>query len=1171
MRWIADGRMLYAPSDLINYMESDFVSWMDRLYKLFPDQFQPDESDDNTKILQAHGDRHEREFLSLLASEGKDICEIVIDGNALESTLDAMRAGREVIYQGVLALEPFEGRSDFLVRCDGVQSIFGNYAYEVWDTKLARKPKPYFIIQLCSYAEMLQHTQGVLPSEIAVVLGNKQIQKFRTADYFNFYSSLKEAFLNFQNNFDAEQMPQEIKLPVYSRWNSHGEDILEKRDDLIRVANIRKSQINKLKAAGITAMKALAGTEKQHIAKMLPSTFAALKQQARLQVESAGLSKPLFELLPANELDIRTGLVLLPPPSSADVFFDMEGYPHLEGGLEYLFGATYLDQHGEPQFIDWWAHNREEERLAFENFIDWISQRFQQNPAMHVYHYASYEVSAMRRLMGRHGTREAQLDHLLRNEVFVDLYQLVRQSLRVGEPSYSIKNIEHLYMEKRSGAVAKATDSVVYYERWLENEEDTDWKHSRTLKAIRDYNKDDCDSTWLLAKWLWQLQTDNGIKFIPRGPQCGSKVDEEIEGEVQLPASPSKQKGSGTKQIAESLMLEMLAEVPPGASEERWRLHQLLAWLLCFHDREYKPVYWARFDRHNMTEEQLIDDLDCLGALQSDDTCTWKQKAPGNRSRSFQYEFSFDPNQDTKIAETNDVLFAHDLSVTATVVKLDRDAGRVVLKLGSTKEEPPRRLSIIPKDFAGERSIADSILRVVFQWRLSGQLPQAIEDFLRRRQPRIKGHTKGTALVPDDANSEKIAEVVAALDRSTLSIQGPPGSGKTYTGSVVIEHLLSKGFKVGITSNSHAAIEQLMGKTLQRCSDSGVTAHAVKIGGNQVEGQVTWKRSARDLFEGQHSQYNLIGGTAFAFANPLACDTVDFLFVDEAGQVSIANLVGVSPCTKNIVLLGDQMQLDQPIQGSHPGESGLSTLDYLLGDNATVAPEMGVFLGTTRRMRPEICSVVSEMVYENRLHSHSDTLARALVGPDKPRHLRKDNGILFLPVEHDGNTQGSAEEAAVVAEVIDELLQCRFADGTNEPRNLTMADILVVAPYNMQVRLIQKYCPDVRAGSVDKFQGQEAPVLILSMCTSDGGASPRGIDFVFSRNRLNVALSRAQCLAIVIGNPNLAMTHCSTIKQMQLVNFFCRIKQEGIDSNSDRDTTVPTGLLVPPQAYVRIE
>lgn len=1146
MRWIANGRMLYSPSDLINFMESDFVSWMDQLHRLFPDQAEPDEADESVKILQAHGDRHERDFLASLIAEGRDVFDVPLNSDAIAATTEAMRQGREIIYQGVLALAPFEGRSDFLVRRDGMVSNYGDYGYEVWDTKLARKPKPYFIIQLCCYAEMLCATQGVLPQEIAIVLGTKETHTFRTEDYFYYYTSLKEAFLQFQNDFDANLPPSHIELPSFSRWHTHGQKMLEERDSLARVANIRRIQMAKLEKAGIETMTSLATSMDMHIPKMSPTTFQTLKQQARLQIESIGLHRPKYEVIPPDKLDDRTGLGLLPPASRLDIFFDMEGYPHIEGGLEYLFGASYLENDS-LKFTDWWAHDRAEEKKAFEDFIDWTIARWKDDPGMHVYHYASYEVSAMRRLMGRYGTRETEVDDLLRNEIFVDLYQIVRQSLRVGEPSYSIKNIEHLYMDARSGAVSKATDSVVFYERWLEAGDSKDWATSSILEDIRNYNKDDCDSTVKLAQWLWQLQRTEGIQYINKREQCG--YFPRTEGGTEEDPSVDDKSGSGvaqgTKARASALALEMLSQVPSDPAEFEtgdWWLHQLLAWLLCFHDREYKPVYWKRFDRHSMTEEQLSDDIDCLGGLQR--AGRWAEKTPGNRARSLQFEYAFDPAQETKLAVGSKILFAHDLSANGEIVEFDRDTGRVFIKTSEKKAHPPERASIIPKDFAGERSIADSILRTVETWCADKVLPVALEDFLLRRQPRITGQATGSRIVSDDAEPAEIARVVERLDNSTLSIQGPPGSGKTYTAAFVIAHLLANNYRVGITSNSHAAIEQLMKKVAERCVIENVNFDGVKIGGQQPHSAVQMASSARDLFQNHPGKFNLIGGTAYAFSNADSVNAVDYLFVDEAGQVSVANLVGVSPSTRNIVLLGDQMQLDQPIQGFHPGDSGMSTLEYLLQDSATVPPDMGIFLGTTRRMRPEICQLISSIVYESRLQSHPDTLSRTLIKPGSSRLLTKSEGIIFTPVTHFGNTQGSLEEVETISRLIEELLQCTFLSDEGQ-RSLTIEDILIVAPYNMQVRLLQKAWDGAAVGSVDKFQGQEAPVVILSMCTSDGASSPRGIEFIFSQNRLNVAISRAQCLAIVVGNPDLQRASCNTITQIKLANFFCKIAQEG--------------------------
>jgi uncharacterized protein len=293
--------------------------------------------------------------------------------------------------------------------------------------------------------------------------------------------------------------------------------------------------------------------------------------------------------------------------------------------------------------------------------------------------------------------------------------------------------------------------------------------------------------------------------------------------------------------------------------------------------------------------------------------------------------------------------------------------------------------------------------------------------------------------------------------------------------------------------------------------------------------------------------HQLIGGTAWPFSAAPAVDILDYLFVDEAGQVSIANLMGMSPSAKNIVLIGDQMQLSQPTQGAHPGDSGRSTLDYLLDGIATIPDDRGIFLPTTWRMRPEICQFISESVYDSRLKSEAVASDRHIVLPNSGniRFIRKSEGLVFIPVEHEGNSQGSDEEVAVIREVVGELQQCDYVNEKKQRKNINPAEILVIAPYNLQVRLLKRALgPRARVGTIDKFQGQEAVAVIISMCASAPDASPRGLDFLLDKNRLNVAISRAQCLAIIVGHPSLGRGRCTTLRQMNLSNLFCRAVAE---------------------------
>ncbi len=289
----------------------------------------------------------------------------------------------------------------------------------------------------------------------------------------------------------------------------------------------------------------------------------------------------------------------------------------------------------------------------------------------------------------------------------------------------------------------------------------------------------------------------------------------------------------------------------------------------------------------------------------------------------------------------------------------------------------------------------------------------------------------------------------------------------------------------------------------------------------------------------------LVAGTAWLFTKEEFDQTFDYLFIDEAGQVSLANLVAMGTCARNVVLLGDPMQLGQPTQGVHPGHSGESGLEYLLDGRATVPPDRGIFLPTTWRMAPDVCRFISDAVYEGRLQPEEANENQKLVLNKKADPILIETGIRFLPLAHAGNSQKSPEEAGRIRALYDNLLLQHFIDKYGKKHRIGPADILVVAPYNMQVNLLRQTLPEgARVGTVDKFQGQEAPVVIVSMATSSEEYLPRDIGFLFSKNRLNVAISRAQCLAVVVASPDLLTVKCNTVEQMALVNLLCWVAEE---------------------------
>jgi predicted RecB family nuclease len=1127
----------YAPGDLIEFFGSPFASWMSRLSCDDSGQGQPDPEPTLLASLAARGQEHEQRVTIQFREAGQTVCAIPSTGERLLLTARAMQSGQAVIYQGTLTDGTFLGIPDFLVRVEGASTL-GNYHYEVWDAKLTRSAQPEFLLQLCCYADLLETIQGVRPRYVSLVLGDRTRSSFRTDDYFYYYRRLKAAFLTWMDEFDPQQPPLPETGGNYGQWSTVAHARLAEVDHLSRVANITSGQIRKLTAAGIHTLTVLATTTHSHIPKLDNAVFLRLQEQARLQLMSPQTGPPQYRLHTPTPPEARRGLALLPPASPFDVYFDLEGYPLIEGGLEYLFGATTVER-GLPQFHDWWAHDQDEEQRAFEHFMDWVFARWQANPTLHIYHYATYEVTAVRKLMGRYGTREEMVDTLLRNEVFVDLYAIIRNGLRVGTADYSLKSLEHLYRPPRAGDVTTAGESMKFYDQWLASGEPRRWQDSPTLQAIREYNRDDCESTWQLAEWLRARQQEVGIGWVP--PRARAEEPAPNDGRAKEP-SPQQQ-----------LAATLLEQIPPSAAgtqedTERWRVQALLAHVIEFHRREDKPMWWAMFDRQTMTEEELVEDLSCLGGLRR------LSRPPVRIKQSMGFWYAFDAEQETKLDAGSACFFAHDLDMRTEIHFVDRERGQVCLKFGPKKMQqfphgaPPDRLSLIPDEHVAATVIANSILQTATAWLEHQHLPPALEDFLRRRRPRIRQH-QGGPIVPHDGDVQKeVCRVLSALERTTLCIQGPPGTGKTTVAAHAILALLAQGKRIGVVANSHAAILNVLSK----CHEIDGALSCLKIGGPADAALFSTYPGAEyaenlRVARSRLSQVALIGGSAWVFSDPTLRESLDYLVVDEAGQVSVANLIGMAPAARNLVLIGDQMQLGQPIQGGHPGESGQSILDYLLQGQATIPEEMGVFLGTTWRLHPLLCSFLSAAVYEGRLAAAPQTRNRVVHVPSTARRVTQEAGILFIPVAHEGNTQGSDEEVAVILELVKELVGRSVTDGKGQAAGcLQLEDLLFVAPYNLQVRKLSAALgPQARVGSVDRFQGQEARVVLVSMCSSEGGGSPRGIEFLLNTNRLNVALSRAQSLAIVVGNPRLAETRCSSVAQMTLLNLFCRIMEEG--------------------------
>lgn len=1122
-----DGAVLYSASDLVNYLECGHLTTLD-LINLETPLPRAEDSDEN-KLIQAKGFAHEAEFLaSLEKTHGRVINIAAIEGRIrekVEATNRAMREGHDIIFQATLQDGCFIGHADFLRKVNR-PSLLGAWSYEVVDTKLARSTKAKFIIQLAYYSAMVAKIQGIEPASMHVVLGNKREATYRCADYTRYLNMVMQRFLARLANASHDTYPVPCEKCDQCKWKALCEERRLQDDHLSQVADIRRQQVKKLEDAGVSTLAGLATLpEDARISKMAPETLSKLRHQARLQYQARQTGERQLDVLPQVDGELR-GFARLPKPAAGDLFFDMEGNPLEDGGLEYLFGL-YFFREGNPEFKAFWAHSRVEEKRAFEDFMDFVTGWLRSHPDAHVYHYAPYEQTALKRLMSLHGTREAEVDNLLRTQRLVDLYKVVRESIRVSEPRYSIKNIEHFYLEGRIGEVKNAGASIVYYERWKETGD------PQLLKDIEDYNFDDVRSTYELRQWLLALRPANSAWFshLPSGKDAVPEVGELTEAERRL--IPYRE------QLVDTLPADKRAWGP-----EQY-VRELTYQLLDFHRRAAKPEWWAMFSRQELSEEELLDDAECLGGLTPD-----PDNPPVRERRSIRYSFLF-PEQESKLKTGDAASIAQSAEPVRNLV-VDDEARRVSFTRSADREALPSPLALGPGMPISSKALIEAVFRFGDSIVRGDHRYAALEAFLAQSLPSIRGHETGAPVVEAGCTLHSIINAISNLENSYIFVQGPPGAGKTYTGSHVIVALLKQGYKVGVSSNSHKAINNLLSGVEKVAKQEGFSFRGAKKSTDKKEDSYFDGELVEDVFDNKDivanlegpGAYQLAAGTAWLFADAGMDQQLDYLFVDEAGQVALANLVAMGTSARNIVLLGDQMQLGQPIQGVHPGRSGESSLEYLLNGLATIPPERGIFLGTTWRMHPDVCRFISDAVYDGRLVAEPRNTTQSLLLDSEAHPALRPTGISYVPAEHDACAQRSEEEAQLVLDLVNSLLEQRYRDKKGREHPITLNDILVVAPYNMQVNLLRKTLPErARVGTVDKFQGQEAEVVIVSMATSSGDYLPRNIEFLYSKNRLNVAISRAKCLAVFIANPALMAIRCTTPEEMALVNTLCWIRE----------------------------
>ena len=1065
------------------------------------------------KVLQARGLEHERAYVAGLRSRGLEIANLSSEPDyaAASATKAQMARGVPVIVQGRLATEGWQGRPDVLLRVEKPSKL-GAWSYEVVDCKLARETKAETILQLCLYSELVSEVQGVDPEFLHVIRPgfSYEPESYKVSSFTAYFRVVKRSLVETVQEARAADAtrPEFVSHCDICRWWRRCEAQWRDEDSIIFVAGSSRLQRKELSGREIVTLEQLANLE-------LPIPFipdrgsragyARIREQARIQLEGRTARQPRYELLP---LDSEQGFFRLPAPSLGDIFFDIEGDPYAgDGGIEYLFGLITLSGDNQHQYDRRWALDRAAERTAFEGVIEAFMDRQARFPDMHIYHFGAYEPSAIKRLMMRYASKEEEVDRLLRGGVFVDLHSIVRKALIASVEQYSLKDLERFTNYLRVVPLTDANQARHAIEHALERGA-TSALGEQTKEAVRAYNEDDCRSTLALRDWLERLRSTE----IERGA--------EIPRPALADADPTEEVKARQRRVMElfaALTRDLPAEPKDRNDEQaaRWLLAHAIDW----HHREEKVSWWEFFRLKELSDEEMHNDKAALAGLE------WRQRlpraTPRERAPTDQYHY---PPQECSI-KVGDTLFLRDEQRFGEVVALDpRERTLAVKKPQKCDALHPSCVFTHSHYSHGEQS--ESIMRLA-EWILARGMQaedygyRAARDLLLRNRPRLIA-TESLSQAEDETVLQRACRVGLSLDHSVLPIQGPPGAGKTYTGAHMIVELVRSGKRVGIVAVSHKVIRKLLEDTAKAAQEHRVRlccAHRKDDCDRESQPvrEIPSNGEALELL--QRGQVNVLGATNFVWSRQDFMNSVDALFVDEAGQMSLANVLACSPAARSIVLLGDPQQLEQPQKGSHPEGSDVSALAHILDGKPTIEDTHGIFLPLTWRLHPSVCSFTSEMFYEGRLGSKPGLEKQQLVGS---AHVQ-GAGLWFVPVEHERNQNHSLEEIDQVALLVESMRApgSEWIDRHSVRHPLALEDILIVAPYNSQVDSILSRLPGARVGTVDRFQGQEASVVIYSLTTSSAEDAPRGMEFLYDLNPSHVATSRAFCACVIVGNPKL--------------------------------------------------
>lgn len=1069
------------------------------------------------RMLMEKGDEHERACLDAMKASGRRV--VAAPARRVDEPFQTwadrcvplLRADDvDVLSQVPLIHEGVRGVADFLERLDVPG---GGHCWEPVDAKLARSAaKPSHVLQLCFYAEALEAETGHAPEHVHVDLGSGERETIRLVEvapvWRRLRSRLREVIGEPPDLSTAPEPCAHCQLCAFER---HCADRWRDEDALHLVAGIRRSERDALSIAGVVSLSGLADRE-ESVAGFGDGGLTALRTQADLQRQARahGLPKPPHALIPKQGQERwGRGLELLPEPSRGDLVLDLEGHPfwRADRGLFFLFGLLVQDAEGEWTWTGRWAHDVDAEGEAVLWLLDEIQVRRQAEPNLHVWHYNHTERTALHALVEEHGLDPTPLAVLEREGVFVDLLPIVRNAVQIGVPSYGLKHVERAASFQRGDGIDAGSGAVLRYDEVMGEHggqvptgllaEDDE-----RLAAIASYNEDDVRATLRVRNWLIDLR-DEGQSWRPSILQPEPDTAEVNAVEERLRA---------TEQPTMALLAELLGY---------WRRE----------DRAHAAQLRASAER---SDEELVADEDAVAGLHTSQVIPGVT-ATGREAKHPTLRMRF-TRQAVRLRRRDKVMWiGHDSRARYADVR-DIDVGQGVVDLvckDGMEHDPPQR--IVRNDHVQTfkkqerlRSWAEAVLDAGGLHRLD----DAGSRLLLRAPVRLDG-----VEVDGDLPSalEDQMDLAVRLDRTHLPVQGPPGTGKTYRGARMILALLRSGKRVGITAMSHGAVHNLVTAVHAACEEAGeldlldavVAPSGGKAPADAIDGVAYTGSSAAAKQEA-----NLVAGTTWLFSGaPIQENPVDVLFIDEAGQLSLADALAATCAANSVVLLGDPQQLPQVSLATHGAGSGAAVLEHVLAEHRTLPAEEGLFLPETRRMHPVITDFVSEQFYDGRLQSHVSCAAQAVDG---------GAGLRLVEVVHEGCSTSSEIEADVVVDVVASMVgrEWRSAQGVESP--LRPSDVMVVTPYNDQKDLLRQRLEasrlsDVRVGTVDRFQGREAPVVIFSAAASDAATASRGVGFVFDRNRFNVAISRARCLAVLVCSGALLDAVPTSVEQMRLL------------------------------------